>query len=46
MLTLTKEQLKSHQYAKSLLKIKVIEMSEIIVIIQVNIEAKHIVFVI
>ena len=31
---------------KSLLKIKISEKSEIIVIIQVNIESKHIVFVI
>ena len=57
MLTLTKEELKSHQDAKvcyicgksfwkSLLMIKIIGMLEIIAIRQVNIEVQHIVFVI
>ena len=57
MLPLTREELKSHQDAnvcyicgkrilKSLLMIKIIEKLEIIVTIQVNVEAQHIVFVI
>ena len=57
MLSLRKEELKSYQdlkvcsicrekSLKSLLKIKITEKSQIIVITQVNIEAEHIVFVI
>ena len=57
MLPLIKEELKSYQDAKicyicrkkslkCLLKMKIMEKSEIIVITQLNIEAQHIVFVI
>ena len=57
MLPLTEEELKSYQDAKicyicrkkslkCLLKMKIMEKSEIIVITQLNIEAQHIVFVI
>ena len=38
--------LREKNHNKSLLKIKISEKSEIIVIIQVNIESQHIVFVI